>query len=61
MTKGNGGKVIVWANDARQFYGTILERCGLQSGHGGFVETSGKELLHVGKGARVDTSAKVQG
>ncbi|MFA5182276.1 MAG: filamentous hemagglutinin N-terminal domain-containing protein, partial [Syntrophales bacterium] len=42
---GNGGKVIVWADDATRFYGTISARGGAQSGNGGFIETSGKNLI----------------
>ena len=41
---GNGGKVIVWSNQATTFYGTILAKGGAQSGNGGFVETSGGTL-----------------
>ena len=39
---GNGGKVIVWANQATTFLGTILAKGGAQSGNGGFVETFGR-------------------
>jgi hypothetical protein len=42
---GNGGKVIVWADDVTRFYGTINARGGATSGNGGFVEVSGKENL----------------
>jgi filamentous hemagglutinin family protein len=45
---GNGGKVIVWSNDATTFYGTILAKGGPQSGQGGFVETSGHQLTFNG-------------
>jgi filamentous hemagglutinin family protein len=51
---GNGGKVIVWANQATTFLGTILARGGAQSGNGGFVETSGGTLSFDGS---VNTSA----
>ena len=51
---GNGGKVIVWANQATTFLGTILAKGGAQSGNGGFVETSGATLTFNGT---VDTSA----
>ena len=52
---GNGGKVVVWADQTTTFYGTILARGGNISGDGGFVETSG-HVLDV-NGARVNTSA----
>ncbi len=45
---GNGGKVIVWSDDATKFYGTILAQGGPQSGDGGFVETSGHQLAFNG-------------
>lgn len=55
-TSGDGGKVIVWSDQATTFYGTIKAQGGLQSGNGGFVETSSRRLLAFA-GARVDTSA----
>lgn len=55
LTSGNGGRVIVWADDATQFLGTISARGGRQAGNGGFVEVSGKQnLQYLGT---VDTSA----
>ncbi|MGF1673088.1 MAG: beta strand repeat-containing protein, partial [Rivularia sp. (in: cyanobacteria)] len=53
--RGNGGKVIAWADQNTGFYGTISARGGKVSGDGGFVEVSGKENL-VFRG-KVDTSA----
>ena len=52
---GDGGKVIVWADEATQFHGTISARGGVSSGNGGFVEVSGKQYL--GFHGDVDTSA----
>ncbi|HIK11702.1 MAG TPA: filamentous hemagglutinin N-terminal domain-containing protein, partial [Oscillatoriaceae cyanobacterium M33_DOE_052] len=43
---GDGGKVIVWADESTQFYGNISARGGLQNGNGGFIEVSGKNRLH---------------
>ncbi len=45
---GDGGKVIVWADDTTRAYGHIAVRGGQQGGNGGFVETSGKRALDVG-------------
>jgi filamentous hemagglutinin family protein len=45
LTSGDGGKVILWANDVTRFYGDIFARGGSVSGDGGFVEVSGKENL----------------
>ncbi|MBI2297123.1 MAG: hypothetical protein HYU76_14055 [Betaproteobacteria bacterium] len=45
VVSGDGGKVIVWSDDATRFYGTISARGGSQSGNGGFVEVSSKNWL----------------
>jgi len=44
---GNGGKIILWANDKTIFQGSIEAKGGLLSGNGGFVETSGKNILQA--------------
>lgn len=44
LTSGDGGKVIVWADEITRYYGSIFAR-GLKSGAGGFAEISGKEQL----------------
>ncbi|MEN9868319.1 MAG: hypothetical protein RL748_3909, partial [Pseudomonadota bacterium] len=45
LQNGDGGKVIVWANDRTNALGIITARGGNQGGNGGFVETSGKNTL----------------
>jgi len=55
LTNGDGGRVIVWADDITRFYGEISARGGSESGDGGFVEVSGKEQL-VFRG-KVDTDS----
>jgi len=45
LQRGNGGRVIVWADDTTTFGGAIAARGGATSGNGGFVEVSGKEDL----------------
>ncbi len=55
LANGNGGRVIVWADEVTGFYGNISARGGLESGDGGLVEVSGKEQL-IFRG-NVDTSA----
>ena len=45
VTSGNGGRVIVWADDITRFYGNITARGGSIFGNGGFVEVSGKQYL----------------
>jgi hypothetical protein len=55
IVNGNGGKVILWANNATRAYGTISAKGGALSGNGGFVETSG-DYLDM-DGIKVSTSA----
>jgi trimeric autotransporter adhesin len=48
-TEGDGGEVIVWADEVTRYFGDIKAN-GAGSGKGGFVEVSGKEhLLFDGK------------
>lgn len=42
---GEGGKIVVWADDTTRYFGTISANGGAQSGSGGFVEVSGKNFL----------------
>jgi len=44
-TTANGGRVIVWADQSTQFFGSISAQGGSQAGNGGFVEVSGKQSL----------------
>jgi hypothetical protein len=50
LTRGDGGKVVVWANGATTFNGSITARGGALAGDGGSVETSGKHGLSIGVG-----------
>lgn len=52
---GDGGTVIVWADEVTRFNGEISARGGATAGDGGFVEVSGKDSL-VYRG-NVDTGA----
>lgn len=45
LQSGDGGKVIVWADDTTRAYGTISARGGESAGDGGFVEVSGRKSL----------------
>jgi filamentous hemagglutinin family protein len=56
ITNGDGGKVIVWADDTTRAYGNISAQGGPNGGNGGFVETSGHRYLDVA-GIKVNTSA----
>lgn len=42
---GSGGKVIIWADGAAAFDGTIYAKGGKLAGDGGFVEVSGKSSV----------------
>jgi trimeric autotransporter adhesin len=55
LNTGNGGKVIVWADDITRAYGDISARGGATAGNGGFVEVSGKHSLDYR--ANTDTRA----
>jgi len=49
LAQGNGGKVIVWADELTRFHGSISARGGASGGDGGFAEVSGKvDLLYRG-------------
>ncbi len=53
--QGDGGRVIVWADGTTRAHGRIDAKGGAQGGNGGFVETSGKQILQAS--AQVDASA----
>ena len=55
LEAGDGGKVIVWADEFALFQGAASATGGAQSGDGGFIEISGKEVL--GFDGSVDTTA----
>jgi len=52
---GDGGHVVVWADNRTDFWGSIHARGGSEAGNGGYVEVSGKSFLNY-KG-NVDTTA----
>ncbi|MEO1392576.1 MAG: CHAT domain-containing protein [Cyanobacteria bacterium J06634_5] len=45
ISTGDGGRVVVWADDATQYLGEISATGGAAGGDGGFVEISGKDSL----------------
>ena len=55
IENGNGGKIIIWADNATNFYGHLSVKGGLNGGNGGFAEISGKNTL-ISKG-KYDLSA----
>jgi filamentous hemagglutinin family protein len=54
-TNGDGGKIIVWSDNATRAYGDISAKGGNQNGNGGFIETSGHWLNTAG--IRINASA----
>ncbi len=54
--QGDGGRIIVWADDTTRSHGTVVASAGVLGGNGGFIETSGKRYLDVA-GIRVNASA----
>ncbi|NNU44928.1 two-partner secretion domain-containing protein [Ramlibacter montanisoli] len=53
--QGDGGRVIVWADDTTRMHGQISARGGASGGNGGFAEVSGKRYLEFT--GRVDLRA----
>lgn len=56
LLEGNGGKIIVWAEESTRAHGILSAHGGELSGDGGLIETSGKNFLAV-DGISVDASA----
>lgn len=54
-TTGDGGKIVVWSEEATQYYGSLSAKGGAESGNGGFAEVSGKQNLAFG--GQADLSA----
>jgi len=51
--KGNGGRVIVWANENTRYFGALSARGGDLGGDGGFAEVSGKVNLEFAGSANL--------
>lgn len=45
LQQGDGGRVIVWSDEATRMHGQISARGGEKGGDGGFAEVSGKQAL----------------
>ena len=45
LSQGDGGNIIVWADEVTRFYGNLSARGGEINGDGGFAEVSGKMYL----------------
>jgi filamentous hemagglutinin family protein len=55
-TNGDGGKIIVWADNTANINGTLSARGGSFSGNGGFIETSAKRSLYLSRAADASAS-----
>ncbi|MBE9115023.1 CHAT domain-containing protein [Lusitaniella coriacea LEGE 07157] len=47
IQNGDGGRVIIWANDSARIHSQISARGGSNGGNGGFVETSGLAFFEI--------------
>jgi len=50
-TNGDGGKIIVWADNDTRYHGQLEAKGGLLGGNGGLAEVSGKDMLYFYGGA----------
>ena len=53
--KGDGGRIILWSNQATRAYGSLSAVGGVNGGNGGFIETSGGWL--DARPAKIDVTA----
>ena len=58
---GDGGTVVVWADDFTSYYGDISARGGINGGDGGSVEVSGKQNLAFNGGVDVGAANGANG
>jgi filamentous hemagglutinin family protein len=61
LQTGNGGRVIVWADQTTSFLGQVHARGGAQLGNGGFVEISGQQNLRFAGTVDVTATAGTVG
>ncbi|HQR60327.1 MAG TPA: filamentous hemagglutinin N-terminal domain-containing protein, partial [Methylophilaceae bacterium] len=59
--RGDGGKVVVWADGDTRYYGNISAKGGNSAGNGGFVEVSGKQNLDFNGGVNVGATEGIGG
>ncbi|MEP6970211.1 MAG: filamentous hemagglutinin N-terminal domain-containing protein, partial [Betaproteobacteria bacterium] len=54
---GDGGHIIVWADENTRYHGDLSARGGAQGGDGGFAEVSGKQNLAFTGGANLTAAS----
>jgi hypothetical protein len=59
--EGDGGRVIVWADEGTRMHGTISARGGAWGGDGGFAEVSGRQSLQFTGRADLRAPAREDG
>jgi len=59
--KGDGGRIIVWADENTRYFGSLAARGGPQGGNGGFAEVSGKQNLEFAGKADLTAPAGAMG
>jgi trimeric autotransporter adhesin len=57
IAQGDGGKVIVWADENTRYHGNLSVRGGANGGNGGNAEVSGKQNLEFTGGADLGAAA----
>ncbi len=50
LNLGDGGRVIVWADEINRFWGNVSATGGIDGGNGGFVETKTGNITLTGTG-----------
>ncbi len=57
LQSGDGGKIIVWADEKTEVAGNFEAKGGVDGGNGGFIETSSKKHLTVDSDTKINVSA----
>lgn len=61
LAQGDGGRIIVWADENTRFHGALSARGAAQGGNGGFAEVSGKQNLAFAGSADLSAPAGAHG
>ena len=59
--QGDGGRVIVWADENTRYYGSLSAQGGVGGGDGGFAEVSGKQNLQFAGFAKLGAAVGASG